>query len=118
MTKPIIENFRNMFKLFNFVFWYALAVSAVFYFLPRAAVYLQGQYETLSGSTRLLLLGGLVVSVCIAMYRLIRSRHLHKTQPAFVTEVTFGQQQLRSDQYSHDGSLTGNIIGMKARHPG
>ena len=80
-----------MLKLFNFVFWYSLAVTAVFYVLPRVAICLQGEYESLNSATRGLMLAGMLLAVCVGLTRLVRSRNIYRHQSGSISEVTVRQ---------------------------
>jgi hypothetical protein len=71
----MIENICSMFKLLKFVFWYLLAATTVLYVLPRTALYLQTQYESLNSSTRLLLLLAMMVVIVAGLISVIRSRN-------------------------------------------
>ncbi len=90
MKKFMIEIIRSMFKLFNFVFWYSMIVATALYVLPRVALFLQGQYEALNGSTRILLLGGLFTSVCFGIVKLVRSRNpqLQRSSSSIASDLT------------------------------
>jgi hypothetical protein len=40
---------QSLARLFRFLFWYGAAVALLFYLLPIAGVFLEGQYEAMSG---------------------------------------------------------------------
>ncbi len=42
----------SVLRLVRFVFWYSIGIAGLFYLLPHVAVFLEGQYESLSGIVR------------------------------------------------------------------
>lgn len=50
-------------KLLKFLFWYGVAVAAVFLALPVAGAYVQEQYEALSGTARMAAVAGFFLVV-------------------------------------------------------
>lgn len=59
-------------KLFKFLFWYGVAVAAMFLLLPVAGSFLQDQYEALNGTARMVAVAGFFLAV--ASWHLVSKR--------------------------------------------
>lgn len=74
MNNATVEGRKSLFKLFRFLLWYAIAVTAVFYLLPIAAQMLEDWYEAMSSAVRLLSLLGFFAAVGVWQVMSIRKR--------------------------------------------
>ena len=72
--QSIKEGANSAWRLFRFVFWYAVAVSGFIYVLPEAAVYVQQRYESLDSLVRLTTLTALFLLIAVWQVREIRAR--------------------------------------------
>ena len=54
MKSRMINAKNSLFKLFRFLFWYSAAVAVLFYLLPMAGLFLEGQYEAMSSTAKFL----------------------------------------------------------------
>lgn len=79
MKFTIVATIRSLFSLVSFMFWYLLAVTAVFFVLPEAAMFLQAQYEGLQDMTRLIIGLPLLMATVAGMIHAFRSRGLTDT---------------------------------------
>jgi len=52
------NGWTTLFRLVRFLFWYAAAVTALFYGLPLAGAQAEHIYDALDSTTKILLLGG------------------------------------------------------------
>jgi drug/metabolite transporter (DMT)-like permease len=59
MKRALINGWNSFTRLFRFLFWYMIAVAAVFYILPMAGLFLESQYETLGSAAKILSVIGL-----------------------------------------------------------
>ena len=74
MKFTIVATIRSLFSLVSFMFWYLLAVAAVFFVLPKAAMFLQAQYEGLQVMTRLIIGLALLIATLAGVIHALRSR--------------------------------------------
>ena len=63
MTKMQAENYRSIFRLARFLFWYGTAMVGLLFFLPWAGEALQARYEGMSVTARLISATGFFVVV-------------------------------------------------------
>lgn len=52
MKNALIDGWNSFLKLARFLLWYAIAVAAMFYLLPVAGMFVESQYEAMSGSVK------------------------------------------------------------------
>ena len=73
--KSVLVNGRNSFhRLVRFLFWYAAAVAAIFYFLPMAGLFLQGHYEAMGSAARAVSVAGFFAAVAAWQFASWRQR--------------------------------------------
>ena len=58
-------NGQNFLRLLRFLVWYAVALVALFFFLPMLGEWLQSLYESLDGQLRIILVSGFFAGVGI-----------------------------------------------------
>lgn len=63
MKLELKNAWHSLVKLFRFLFWYAAAVAVLFYLAPIAGLFLQGQYEAMSGVAKFAAVLGFFVVV-------------------------------------------------------
>lgn len=83
MKNNIAETIRSLLSLFSFMFCYLLAVVSAFFVLPEAAIFVQAQYDSLPGITRLTVCAVLLLTMMAALIYTFRSRGL-KAMPAIL----------------------------------
>lgn len=74
MNNATVEGRKSLLKLFRFLLWYAIGVTAVLYLLPMAAQMLEDRYEAMSSAVRLLLVLGFFAGVGVWQVMSIRKR--------------------------------------------
>ena len=50
MKKRLLESWKNLLRLFRFLFWYGIAVATLLYVLPVAGVVIEQHYDALSST--------------------------------------------------------------------
>lgn len=58
MKQEIIGAVYSLWKLFRFLFWYLLALAALFWLLPVAMNFVLEQYEAMSGGLKIAIVAG------------------------------------------------------------
>jgi hypothetical protein len=58
-----VESWKSLLKLFRFLFWYGIAVTAILYLLPMAAVAVEDRYAAMSSTVRLFSVFGFFVAI-------------------------------------------------------
>lgn len=53
MKITYVNRWIDTLKLFRFLFWYLLGITAVFYFLPRIGVFLEGKLDGLASAVKI-----------------------------------------------------------------
>jgi len=53
MKSSFVDGWKNVLKLFRFLFWYGIAVAGMFYLLPLAGALLESRYDQMSGTAKL-----------------------------------------------------------------
>jgi hypothetical protein len=76
MKYSLLEAFRSLYKLFRFVFWYAIGVVALVYVLPKIARFLQAEYEMLDSTVRISLLAVSVLLIVLGLIKAMRRRNV------------------------------------------
>ena len=77
-------------KLFKFLFWYGVAVAAMFLLLPMAGSFVQEQYEALSGTARMVAVAGFFL--VIASWHVLGKRK--RMRKAFSRELLSREENL------------------------
>lgn len=72
MKNTLKNAWRSLPGLFKFLFWYGAIVAALFYLAPLAGLYLEHQYEAMSGTARFVSV--LVLLVVIGAWK-IAAKH-------------------------------------------
>jgi hypothetical protein len=52
MKVVVKDMLSSLARLMHFVFWYAIAVAAVFYLLPIMGLFLEGRYDAMSSAVK------------------------------------------------------------------
>lgn len=78
MNRALREGWKNFLRLFRFLFWYAVSVTAVLYLLPMAAQVAESRYEAMSSTVRFFSVIGLFAVV--GTWQVINTRDRMKTQ--------------------------------------
>jgi hypothetical protein len=63
MRSARVESWKSLLKLLRFLFWYGIAVTAVLYLLPMAAVAVEDRYAAMSSTARLFCVIGFFVVI-------------------------------------------------------
>ncbi|MCW8873138.1 MAG: hypothetical protein OQK01_11035 [Xanthomonadales bacterium] len=63
MRSARVESWKSLHKLLKFLFWYGIAVTAVLYLLPMAAVAVEDRYAAMSSTARLFSVIGFFVVI-------------------------------------------------------
>ena len=58
MKSELKHAWHSFLRLFKFLFWYGVLVTAAFLLLPLAGSFLQEQYEAFNGTIRMLAVAG------------------------------------------------------------
>ena len=58
MDSSYVNGWKNILKLFRFLFWYGIAVAGMFYLLPLAGALLENRYDEMSGTAKIFSLIG------------------------------------------------------------
>jgi positive regulator of sigma E activity len=52
MNGAIVNAWASLLRLARFLFWYAVAVAALFYLLPMVGLFLESRYDALSSAAK------------------------------------------------------------------
>lgn len=52
MKKRLADSWKSLLKLMRFLFWYGIAVAALFFVLPAAGVLVEQHYDALSSTLK------------------------------------------------------------------
>lgn len=63
MKFELKQAWYSFLRLFKFLFWYGVAVAAMFLLLPVVGSFVQEQYEALSGTVRMVAVAGFFLVV-------------------------------------------------------
>jgi len=83
MTRTRTDSLKSVLRLLRFLFWYTVVVGAAVYLLPWAGRILENAYDALSGSSRVLVVGGFFAVVAAWQLRslLAQARQSDGTVP-------------------------------------
>lgn len=65
MKNGLIDGWKSLARLFQFIAVYAIAVAAVLYLLPIAGLFLEGRYDAMSSSVKFFSIIGFFMVVAV-----------------------------------------------------
>lgn len=89
MRTARVEGWKSVLKLFRFLLWYGIAVAALLYLLPMAAVTVEEHYAAMSSTMRFFAVLGFFVVVGAWQVLSMRER---------IKELRTGRQESRADR--------------------